>query len=307
MLTLLNTAAVPFCFPEDDRSIAARRWRARRLRKQIERDPEARRMMDTHLLMSTILSEAADAFQAVVDTPGQSIDGSGVFAAKSMVSFAPPAVPPNSPSYIVSSGNTFAFPEVAAESSSDESTSAPPRPLRRTSSFRKRRRVPSFKTGQTPRVAPKQTCCGNSDEADDEDSGSDEIDCCSARVSVARPEDAEAALRLRLKEDDEAELALKLNVLCEVQKTAAAATERLRQTDWAKVGSELRQIADKFSDDRCSAAADEVDSPGGSGSGAGGGNDVLSLVNQMLPFSVPQSLWSALVSYAAWKIFKRFQ
>ena len=102
-----------------------------------------------------------------------------------------------------------------------------------------------------------------------------------------------------------------MKLIAETQKLASSSDENTDQTDgkepakmtdWAKVGEELRSIADSFQESN------------------GGTNlrveatltgviplDILSILNMMLPVSIPQSLWSALVSYAAWKIFKRFQ
>ena len=71
---------------------------------------------------------------------------------------------------------------------------------------------------------------------------------------------------------------------------------------WSKIGEELRTIADRFG------APPEMPSENSSDLvNPFQVTDLLSLVNLMLPVSVPQSLWSALLSYAAWKIFKKFQ
>ena len=69
---------------------------------------------------------------------------------------------------------------------------------------------------------------------------------------------------------------------------------------WQKFGLELRMIADSFGDD----GSDNLDPNAVNPIHV---TDLLGLVNLMLPISVPQSLWSALLSYAAWKIFKKFQ
>ena len=124
------------------------------------------------------------------------------------------------------------------------------------------------------------------------------------------------------------ELQLKLNVISETQKALAnASEEEIKCTDWTKIGSELRHIADKFSDFDAPAGGNsdantvgvDLDEPDVRRSNNRRNNnmarantnsheiDLISTVNGMLPFAVPQSLWSALVSYAAWKIFKKFQ
>ena len=178
-------------------------------------------------------------------------------------------------------------------------------------SLRKRPRKPSFKAHRVP---PKFSCC---EDADDEASSSssednvdsatmDQIDLIKARIPRA----------LSITDDDESSsseeifaessgLQLKLKVLSEAQRTVEEAASVV--TDWSKVGAELRSIADKFGDDLPNLQGqDEVDGEGRRVV-ARHEVDVVSLINLMLPFSVPQSLWSALVSYAAWKIFKRFQ
>ena len=180
---------------------------------------------------------------------------------------------------------------------------------------RKRRRVPSFKTKQAPRVAPKASCNSNintnSDEADDEASDVDQVDFV-AMSNLDISDKKKSSNNKDISDVSELHL-LKLKVLSEAQKTVAKAKEI---TDWAKVGAELRLIADKFSDDK-STNNDEDEGNSSSSDTSSHNNsdnrtvvsqiDFVSMVNLMLPFSVPQSLWSALVSYAAWKIFKRFQ
>ena len=69
---------------------------------------------------------------------------------------------------------------------------------------------------------------------------------------------------------------------------------------WSDIGQELRMIAD------CFGTPDDFDDTTNA-MNPFGVNDLLGLINLMLPVTVPQSLWSALLSYAAWKIFKRFQ
>ena len=97
-------------------------------------------------------------------------------------------------------------------------------------------------------------------------------------------------------QEEEKELELKLNLLSETRRTLQSQDSSTEE--WAKVGTELRNIADSFQRGLDSDLSDQDET---------GSIDILSLINMMLPVSVPQSLWSALVSYAAWKIFKRFQ
>ena len=153
----------------------------------------------------------------------------------------------------------------------DSETEDEPRPKPRTQ--RKRRRLQSFKK---PRVAPKKQ---SGTEADDEESADDNR--VAAAVVSALDSDAEA----------NQELSMKLRILAESQ------TAKQSDTNWTQVGEELRNIADKFQ----SLNDPDNDSPVASA------DDPLSWINLMLPISIPQSLWSAIVSYAAWKIMKRFQ
>ena len=186
------------------------------------------------------------------------------------------SVPPNTPSSSSNSSTIFEFPEatlqnILTSSSEDEAVSTPQRPQR------KRRRPPSFK--KQHRVVPKKSV-----DADDEESDPDLL-------------------------QNDLELQLKLGIISQSQNSSADSDSSKSQDEsddendkWAKIGEELRHIADKFG----SPLVDETESETELANPFQV-TDLLSLVNLMLPFSVPQSLWSALVSYAAWKIFKRFQ
>ena len=168
---------------------------------------------------------------------------------------------------------------LSSSSSEDEgSDSTPSRPVR------KRRRPPSFT--KQHRVVPKK----NLSEADDE--------------ATSAEENSSDSL-------DNLELKLKLGLLCESRDpsfsgTSSAECEEsdLEKDDsvekWSKIGEELRIIADKFG------APPELES-GSDLVNPFQVNDLLSIINLMLPVSVPSSMWSALLSYAAWKIFKKFQ
>lgn len=324
ILPLLTCAAVPFAFPEHDSSIAARRYRSARLRRQFRNQADVQQQVDQHLLMTTVLTEAELAFQTVLDPRRDE----SVPSAKTPVNLiANPLPPPNSPNDSL----TFDFPEpsvtinpdpfptalpISSSEEEDEKSSsrsstngnlpaaASAIGLRRRRSLRKRRRVPSFKNKQTPRVEPKFQAT-EGDYADDEASDSEEekmlafITHATSQINTkdeSGPEEPDFV--------PTSELQLKLQVLSEVQKAVeSSGDEGIKSTDWAKVGLELRQIADKFSDDHM----DELDGQVGTLSPMRGGFDLISMIDLMLPFSVPHSLWSALVSYAAWKIFKRFQ
>ena len=155
---------------------------------------------------------------------------------------------------------------------------------------RKRRRVPSF--NKTHRVAPKVKAAVASD-ADDE--ASDE--CHEATTGHGYDSDSEARQ----------ELSLRLQILAESQKAAN------RDTDWSRVGSELRSIADTFQSMSATSGSgpnghrnqdrDQAERSGQSSDVVP--TDLLSFINLLLPVSIPQSLWSAIASYVAWKILKR--
>jgi hypothetical protein len=291
-MSLLNIAAVPFTmgsFPNN--TIAARRQTRRSAGPcstpaQPSSAPTAAPFeyldAEKRAIIAIIVNEAAKEIQSVM--------GLGLQRESELESF--PSQPPNSPN----DATSFEFPilrlnrqdglptrrnisqDIETTSEEEEAALLPEKP-KRTRSFRKRRRVPSFKTGQQPRV-PAKVGCSNS-EADDESSEPETLTIAKSRVETNT--------------DDvvtEKELELKLNLLSETRRS-------MKQDDiaeWAKVGTELRNIADSFQKGLDSDGDDET-----------GSVDIFALINLMLPVSVPQSLWSALVSYAAWKIFKRFQ
>ena len=288
-LPLLTVAAVPFTFganqTQHQSSIAARR-QIRRLNTstgcQTGAGPFENLDADKRAIIAVIVSEAAKEIQSVMDLGNR--NGS------ELENF--PTQPPNTPNNQL----TFDFPtiprlnrtdglqprrNIVAELTSEEEEKAEIVRPKRTRSFRKRRRVPSFKTGQQPRVPAKVGCSSSSSEADDESSEPETL--TKSRTEISKSETPDC--------DSEKELELKLNLLSETRRTFGKDDVE----EWARVGTELRNIADTFQK-----GLDSDDDEAGT-------VDIFSLINLMLPFSVPQSLWSALFSYAAWKIFKRFQ
>jgi len=221
-----------------------------------------------------------------------------------------PAAPPNSPSASTSSSSqtVFDFPEVDEDtdvsgakkpvtSFSSSSSSSSTRSL----SLRKRRRIPSFnKHRVTPKVS-NLTMMSGAEDADDEASDDNAKDVVVAandidnRFGPFDDSDAEA----------KEELSLKLRILAESQKSNSG--KRHNCTDWAKVGQELRQIADSFQGLSSSSGDTPPPRPNGVRQKDLISTDVLSIINTFLPISIPQSLWSAIVSYAAWKILRRLQ
>lgn len=315
ILPLLTCAAIPFEFPANDHSIAARRHRSKKLSKEFScRDKQ--QQVEQHLLMTTALDMGAEAIRQEVAT-------SPCLRKNTSTILRPP---PNSPNTQL----TFDFPDPAminhqhvelepqTRPGAEQEDQSPAKTFTRLSRGRrsqcKRRRVPSFKTKTEPRVPAKVSAVDlAASEADDEASDEDEVTVqfSAMQRDLSLLTRATRQLDFSSSEDeDEDELQLKLKVLSEVRTFCHdndEKLEKLEKTDWAKVGSELRHIADKFTDESSSTSAtDDEDRPDGMAA-PGGAVDLVSLLNLMLPFSVPQSLWSALVSYAAWKIFKRFQ
>jgi hypothetical protein len=266
---LLNVAAVPFA----SSSIGARRIRQQQQQQEQQQHQMASLTGDQRAIIAAVMSEAAKAIQDVIRQPPTA----------SVSINTDLTVPPNSPDYSTASAaspasTAFDFPAPASNLSSSEDDETPRRPRTQ----RKRRRLPSFKSH---RVAPKTKCQTTFEaaEADDEDS------------------DHEEAV-------DQLELKLKLDLVSQTQQKEDSVDEEDNANEgkkakeaWSKVGEELRMIADRFGD-----LNDDHAGEGNSLSTMGAG-DLLGLINLMVPVSVPQSLWSALVSYAAWKIFKRFQ
>ncbi len=178
-------------------------------------------------------------------------------------------VPPNSPSY-ESSNTTFEFPtEINGPQGLTSSSEEDGSEVRQPRKPRKlkRKRPLSFKKH---RVVPKKADIDADDEASEED----------------------------FKEN----LELKLRLMAETEKFENSADEIDVDSPekWSQIGVELRLIADKFGSPPEGAECKDLANPVQV-------SDLLSFVNLMLPFSMPQSLWSALLSYAAWKVFKKFQ
>ena len=309
------------------------RCRSRRLRRQFDAEHSGQ-SPEQRMLLETVFDEAVTAFQSVLEPQPQRTPS------RRRPEVAEKATqirqPPNSPDSVAHPAVTFTFDHIN-DSDGFESDVPPPPPnpaspkvtvacaevtaeatssglqrLRRgRRSLRKRPRKPSFKAHRVP---PKFSCC---EDADDEASSSgddqDQVDSAAASIDLAKLQrisidDDEYDSSSTCSEEifaDSSGLQLRLKVLSEAQRTVEEAASVV--TDWAKVGAELRSIADKFGDE--ADPGHHVDEVDGEGRRVVARHevDVVSLVNLMLPFSVPQSLWSALVSYAAWKIFKRFQ
>ena len=97
------------------------------------------------------------------------------------------------------------------------------------------------------------------------------------------------------------ELKLKLNLLSQTQSADEAATETEDDVEkWSRIGEELRSIADRFGGPVDPVEDQELANPFRV-------TDLLSLLNLIVPCYLPHSLWSALLSYAAFKMFKKFQ
>ena len=293
---LLQVGAVPFVTSEN--GIFARRNqinRSNQPRSQAINSPNNNHHSQTssvilsrqqRAVIGQLMSEAAEAINDIIRQP----ETASICAQTDL------SVPPNTP---IITSTTFDFPEnpellqetssesnitisqvLSSSSSEDEgSDSTPSRPVR------KRRRPPSFK--KQHRVVPKK----NLSEADDE--------------ATSAEENSSDSL-------DNLELKLKLGLLCESRDPSFSGTSSSAECEesdlekddsvekWSKIGEELRIIADKFG------APPELES-GSDLVNPFQVNDLLSIINLMLPVSVPSSMWSALLSYAAWKIFKKFQ
>lgn len=144
-------------------------------------------------------------------------------------------------------------------------------------SMRKRKRIPSFKIGTPSRVQAKMSCPEFDSDSDDNDND--------LRILKDDPD-------LYSNDDHEdLELKLKLDILAETRQIQAEG-----ETDWAKVGADLRCIADSFS------RSTNNDDDNGINQ-----IDIISVLNTILPLSIPKSLWSAFISYAAWKFFAKFR
>ena len=296
---LLQVGAVPFV--TSDNGILARRSNTRSNQPRAPTSGMSQSQTSSVILsrqqravIGQLMSEAAEAINDIIRQPATTPQTASICVNTDL------SVPPNTP--ILTGSTSFEFPEPSEESSNiettivetslnlssssseDESsettdltTSTPSRPIR------KRRRPPSFK--KQHRVVPKK----NISEADDEDTSAED--------------NASDDL-------DNLELKLKLGLLCESRESGNSSGpdfESESEKDdsvekWAKIGEELRIIADRFG-----FPPETEDNAGSTLANPFQVTDLLSLINLMLPVSVPHSLWSALFSYAAWKIFKKFQ
>ena len=313
------------------------RCRSRRLRRQFDAEHSGQ-SPEQRMLLETVFDEAVTAFQSVLEPqrppPARTPSRRRPEVAEKATQIRQPPNSPDSVAHPAAVTFTFdhindsdgfesdvpppppnpAVPKVTVASAevTAEATSSGLQRLRRgRRSLRKRPRKPSFKAHRVP---PKFSCC---EDADDEASSSgddqDQVDSAAASIDLVKLQrisidDDEYDSSSTCSEEifaDSSGLQLRLKVLSEAQRTVEDAASVV--TDWAKVGAELRSIADKFGDE--ADPGHHVDEVDGEGRRVVARHevDVVSLVNLMLPFSVPQSLWSALVSYAAWKIFKRFQ
>lgn len=266
LLPLLTAAAVPFTL--GGTGVAARR----------RRRPAGHhgRAVDDYPSLHDILNRSPHPAlaAAVVDEAGRALQyglGPRTTSERATNTEPTPTAPPNSPAAQTSGRFTFDVPD-------DEDAPAP-------IPTRKRRKRPSFRL--THRVEPKTWC--SSDHADDEDSSEPPEDLLEDSDQEAREE-----LRLRLRILAETQRA--------VREDSTEEEDSKPDTDWSKVGEELRHIADRFQE-AAHADAGETSTARRERLPV----DVLGLINMMLPFSIPQSLWSAIVSYAAWKFFKKFQ
>ena len=219
--------------------------------------------------------EGANFVSHGLELAGRSLGGARQDAATN----TPPRAPPNSPSAvaIANNSNHFVFPDVEDEGSSS-SSSAEVTPSVDKTRNRKRRRVPSFRKHTVAKMAGPA-----SDADDEEETGGVAVD------DDANDSDAEARQ----------ELSLRLRILAESQKS--------KDTDWSKVGEELRAIADSFQEvtSEPSSRPRRPAAPAPETAGDVVPSDILSFINLLLPVSIPQSLWSAIASYVAWKILKR--
>ena len=290
---LLQVGAVPFV--TSDNGILARRSNTRSNQPRAPTSGMSQSQTSSVILsrqqravIGQLMSEAAEAINDIIRQPATTPQTASICVNTDL------SVPPNTP--ILTGSTSFEFPEpsessnietgnntitqslASSTSSEDESetdlTSSPSRPIR------KRRRPPSFK--KQHRVAPKK----NISEADDE---------------ATSAEDNDSDL-------DNLELKLKLGLLCESREPGNSSPDESEgEKDdsvekWSKIGEELRIIADRFG-----FPPETEDNAGSALANPFQVTDLLSLINLMLPVSVPHSLWSALFSYAAWKIFKKFQ
>ena len=245
---------------------------ARRARKSSRAMPES--MSLDRLVMLQVANEAAEAIQFILGPNHRPRPvASPAYRNPELKSYR---CPPNTPNHKMTSFDFAATDADCSDLSTDEDDEFEGN-RRNEDSSRKRRRLVSFSdsSASSRRVAHKK--------ATDEKSG---------RKILARKkqENNLPAQTTSLMTDDDT-VAPRLNFFAEVQRAVGEDIDEVAEQNWRKLGKSLRAIADRF----------------------GTSNNPTSRRKKQTPTSfksidsLPNGIWSAVISFVFWKIIKGYQ
>ena len=271
-MDLMLYGAVPFNLPHN--SLAGRRTRKNGA------NLEQQRLSPDQLVMLQVANEAAEAIQFILGPshrpirPAASPSPSPSYRNPELKSYR---CPPNTPSHH-SAGTSFDFTATDADCSDlstddDEVDSKPSSRNQNSSSTRKRRRLVSFSdsSASSRRVAHKKVADENS----------------SRKILARKKHPNNSTNASRLTDDDR--MAPRLSFFAEVQKAVGEDVDDVVEQKWRKLGKSLRAIADRFAtSNNTTSDHNKMQSP-----------------TKMNSFdSLPNGIWSAVLTYVFWKIIK---
>ena len=269
-MDLMLYGAVPFNLPDD--SLAARR--ARKNGANLEQQ----RLSLDQLVMLQVANEAAEAIQFILGPshrprPAASQSPSPSYRNPELKSYR---CPPNTPSHH-SAGTSFDFTATDADcsdlSTDDDEVDSKPSSRNQNTSSRKRRRLVSFSdsSASSRRVAHKKVADENS----------------SRKILARKKHPNNSTNASRLTDDDK--VAPRLSFFAEVQKAVGEDVDDVVEQKWRKLGKSLRAIADRF------ATSNNTTSDH---------NKMQSPIKMNSFDSLPNGIWSAVLTYVFWKIIK---
>ena len=272
-MELMLYGAVPFNLPDD--SLAARRSR------------KSGAMSETtsldRLVMLQVATEAAEAIQFILGPNHRARPAaSPAYRNPELKSYR---CPPNTPTDQHKT-TSFDFAATDADCSDlstddDEEEKFEGSSLRKEESSRKRRRLLSFSdsSASSRRVAHKR--------ATDEKSGRKMLARKKQENISTPPPSAQTASQMT---DDET-VVPRLNFFAEVQRAVGEDIDEAAAQSWRKLGKSLRVIADRFGTTNNPTSSRKKQSP----------------TSFKSIDSLPNGIWSAVISYVFWKIIKGYQ
>ena len=243
---------------------------ARRARKS-RAIPETTMTSLDRLLLVQVANEAAEAIQFILGPNHRARpEASPAYRNPELKSYR---CPPNTPNHKMASFDFAATDADCSDLSTDDEDKFEKK-KRNEESSRKRRRLVSFSdsSASSRRVAHKKPT--------DEKSG---------RKILARKKKENNSAQTLMTDDDT--IAPRLNFFAEVQRAAGEDIDKAADQNWQKLGKSLRAIADRF----------------------GSSNNPTSPHKKKNPTSfksidsLPNGIWSAVISYVFWKIIKGYQ